>query len=294
MDDVAVLSVQQWLPGDDWSKKLCQLLQPLGGEAFFFTPGERVVILADWGFPAAAGLGINVDPRLLGGLAQVAYAQQVAEVAVALRVAPGFVFDQVLALSGYDTLLEQGVRLIDLAQAPVICRTLKSGLTGETVTLARQLVQADLLINCAKFKAAEGVLFGSAMENLAHVLPPEQASLAADMRPRALVDVAAALLPDLHIIDACKGEAGYQPQYADALLAGSDVLAIDSALAALGGLSAQQVEALRLAAQYGLGQVEPGATMVYGDDLLYIMEGRYLSEQQQEEDEEGAEDAPLA
>ena len=86
-------------------------------------------------------------------------------------------------------------------------------------------------------------------------------------RERELVDIYSIVSPDLFIVDGLKGSNGFQPQEGDCLLAASDAVALDAVLSTISGIRIEGVESLCLAAQYGLGQGEPGAISLLGDDL---------------------------
>ena len=91
------------------------------------------------------------------------------------------------------------------------------------------------------------------------------------MRQRTLVDIYSAVSPDLVIVDCIKGQGGFQNNKASCVMAGSDVVALDTVLCAMADLPLAANEGLMLASQYGMGVSNPAEITIVGDDLREIM-----------------------
>ena len=224
------------------------LLKPLGG--FPLAAGEKVLLYMGRIWPAPAPLGVNPHPALLTALVEAAYKAGAGEVSLAACAAPGFDFSTSWYIAGYRALDSYGASRHDLDHMPKSERQSRIDLACSSLTVPLLLLQADYLINVGKFRVADDQIFGAAMLNLAAAAAlPQPPHLFA----RALVDLHSIITPDLHVLDALKGEQGYQPQQRHAVLAATDALAVDTTLATLAGLKGGDIEHLALAAQYGMG-----------------------------------------
>lgn len=252
-------------------KALRKLIIPFGGADFFFAESETPLFLLDLTLPADNDTGVNFDLRLAYAAVMLAKNNGARQVKLGVKCASGFSFDDVLRKSGYYRLSEiDGVEFIDLRASATVQRATDTSLVLDMADIYRPVAEADMLISLAKFKAGEGHLFGSALNNAAITADiPEDFGF--DIQQRALVDIYSLLAPDLTIIDGLIGEGQFQPQQSDFLMAATDAVAADAALAAIGGIEMDSVEYLQLSAQYGLGVGDPGDISIFGDDMGDIM-----------------------
>ena len=249
---------------------LRKLFLPFGGAEVYFDAG-RTVFLLDLLLPADNESGVNFDLRLAYALTELARGKDARPVSFAVRPEEGFDLEQVLRASGYDKLRQlENVDFIDLREAETVQLKTDTGLALDSAAVYRPLAEAGLVISLAKLKAAENSLFGSAMNNLA-LATPDLAGLDAEQRSRALTDVYSVLTPDLTLVDGWRGDAGFQQHRGDFIMAAADAVAADAVLAALSGLDLAEVDYLQLAAQYGLGEGDPGNIHLYGDDIGDLM-----------------------
>ena len=249
---------------------LRKLFLPFGGSDVYFASGP-VVFLLDLPLPADNEAGVNFDLRLAYALAELARGREKRPVRFAVRVEEGFTLEQVLQASGYDKLRQlDGVDFIDLTKEETVKLPTDTGLYLDEAAVYRPLAQAGLIVSLVKLKAAEDSLFGSAFCDLA-LASPDLAGLDAEQRARALVDVYSVLTPDLTVVDGWRGDSGFQQHRGDFVMAAADAVAADAVLAALSGVDMEQLEYLQLAAQYGLGEGDPGNIHLYGDDIGDLM-----------------------
>jgi len=234
------------------------LLQPLGG--LTLAAGEKALLYMGHIWPAPAALGVNPHPVLLTALVESLYQAGAGQVQLAAGAAPGFDFAACWQMAGYQTLDSYGAYRHDLATCPKSERHSRLDLACPSLAAPLLLLQADYLINVGKFRVANAQIFGAAMLNLAAAAElPQPPHLFA----RALVDLHSIIMPDLHILDAIKGQQGYQPQQQHAILAATDAPALDTTLAVLAGLKSGEIEHLALAAQYGMGCTNAGDIKIF-------------------------------
>lgn len=269
MSMITLLAAEPQIRHDEKAAGLLmrKLLLAFGGAEFFFRPEEKPLLLADLTLPADNGSGVNFDARLAYAVYALAREHGVKELTLAFRPAPGFDAATLLEKSGYAAFAAlPGLRLLDLSAEPTLRRATDTALFRDHLNIAAPLISADIIISLVKYKAAEQRLFGSALHSLSIAAEREQ-ELEQEQAERELVDIYSLTAPDLFIVDALKGEAGFQPQRGDCLLAATDAVALDAVLAAMSGIPLSSVNSLNLAAQYGLGMADPGGVAMYGDDL---------------------------
>jgi len=183
------------------------------------------------------------------------------------QAADGFDFDQVLKISGYAQLCEDlEIDFIDLSMMMAATRPTTNNLAQDNLQIYQCLLQADTLINIPKLKSENGNLFGGGFINIAKG-SPDLALMPPPQYQRALVDLYDLREPDLTIVDCLKGDKGYQQLPQSALLIGRDLLAIDIVLATLIGADPNNIEYLRLAAAYAMGDSQPGDIIILGEAL---------------------------
>lgn len=249
-----------------------KLLLPFGGAEFFFCPGERVVFLADAALPADNETGANFDIRLLWALTHAALAQGMMEVTVCLKPAEGFSWEQIKANTSYGKLAAlDGVKIVPLDTAAATDHATDTALAREKMRIYDTLYAADVIISLAKFKVADDRLFGGALANMAYAADMDEHLPDEQVRQRALVDIYSTVSPDLVIVDCIKGQGGFQNNKASCVMAGSDVVALDTVLCAMADLPLAANEGLMLASQYGMGVSNPAEITIVGDDLREIM-----------------------
>ena len=156
------------------SQLLDKLLLAFGGSPFFFSNEEKVAFLLDLTLPTDSEQGVNFDIRLAYALVTLVRKHKAGAVEFFYQPAPGFTGEQILEKSGYQALAElNDVRLTDLTGCPTVSRRSMTGLTGDQVEIYAPLAQADVVISLAKYKAAQGKLFGSALRSLMICTPTQ-------------------------------------------------------------------------------------------------------------------------
>lgn len=250
-----------------------RLLLPFGGGEFFFCPGEKAALIVDASLPAENDTGANFDIRLLWAVIHIAQEEGVEELSICFRPEAGFDAATVLARSGYDKLADiPGIKLVDLSCEPVSPKTTDTGLVLEKADIYQVFAKADVVISLAKFKTAEGMLFGGALANAALTADISE-DMELQMKQRAAADVYSIMAPDLTIADCIIGTGGFQNNNISCVVAGSDGVAVDTVLCAMGNVDPRSHETLVITSQYGMGVSDPADITMFGDDMGEIMAG---------------------
>ena len=249
-------------------------LEPLGGMRAFVSPGQRVLL----------------KPNLLGGFpAERAATTHPAVVRAAIKLVQeaggqpwvgdcpgmGTLAQAVNGCGLAPVLAETGAELVDFSEphdfeAP-------ENVVARRITLTKALLEADLIVSLPKLKTHGQMTLTAALKNQFGLVP---GSLKSQwhfrlQQPRWLasliLDVNRTARPVLAILDAITamegaGPSGGRPRHLGALLASSDLAALDTVACLLIGQEPMRVPLLATAQKEGFGQTEVGQIRIVGDD----------------------------
>jgi len=152
---------------------------------------------------------------------------------------------------------------------------LSSPAAGSTI-VSRAVLEADLVISLPRFKTHLQTLISGAIKNSYGILAGGEKARFHRLLPdpedfsRLVVQVFAIRPPDLVIMDAITVMEGNGPSSKSLrpggkIIAGRDAVAVDTVMAAMMGLKAEQVPMLRAAKEMGLGKTELEEIEVNGE-----------------------------
>lgn len=220
---------------------------------------------------------INTDPRLVAATA--AAMKSMGAVSVTVGEGSGHRRDSqfIAEKSGLlDLLRDVDVRFVDLNTAPVRRVALDSSFTslGE-LWLPTHVTDADMVVSMPKLKTHHWGGVTLSLKNCFGMVPgriygwPKNVLHWAGLQ-ESILDVAAAVRPDLAIVDGIVGMQGDgpimgEPVTAGALIVGTDPVAADSTAARLMRIDPERVRYLEEAGRF-LGQLNPELIDQVGDD----------------------------
>lgn len=254
----------------------------LGGIERYVKPGDRVLLKFNLLVGAPPEKAITTHPALIRALiGQVRSAGGVPEVGDC----SGFEgppnarrYYAACRLSGIKQLCEEeGVDLVHLSAESVEIEN-PAGRAFKRFTLARKVVDADVVINLPKLKTHGLTLFTGAIKNNFGCLPglhkPEMHLRAqgTDAFAQMLVDLLVAVRPALTVMDAVVGMEGNgprngRPKEVGAVLASVDPVALDVVACYVVGIDPLMVPATRLAREQGVGAGNLAQIQVLGEPL---------------------------
>lgn len=146
----------------------------------------------------------------------------------------------------------------------------------QTVTVSREVLDADIIISLPKFKTHGLTVVTGAIKNSYGILPGaikaklHMAAGSPERFHKVLVDVFSLRVPDLFIVDAVVGMEGNGPASPDlrdigCIIAGDNAVAVDSVIAQMMGLYPAKLGFLEYAKQKGLGDYEPESIKIHGE-----------------------------
>lgn len=236
---------------------LADLLAPLGGMGAFVRPGQKVLIKPNMLAGRAPEKAVTTHPELVRAVILQA---QAAGGIVSVGDSPGVGSPrQVAARCGILTVVaETGATFASFSESVPV--RIRSG-TFHQLELARDILDADVVINLPKLKTHQMMGLTCAVKNLFGAVvgmrkPRLHLQAGADKAFFALMllELADYIRPALTIVDAVVGMEGDGPGSGDpiqlgALLAGAEPLAVDAAAIELVGMKTAAVWTQQLALQ---------------------------------------------
>lgn len=167
--------------------------------------------------------------------------------------------EAVISFMGYDELRRDGYSVIDLKKEKVARVKNSAAAVLPRMRVFRPVLKADALINLPVMKTHDQTEVTLSMKNLKGLLAD---SCKKKMHRRALFrgipEIAAFFKPSLTILDGIYGQEGVGPVYGDPvemdlIMAGRDMVALDTVAGLIMGYRPEEVPVTVLAAEMGLG-----------------------------------------
>ncbi|NQT30223.1 MAG: DUF362 domain-containing protein, partial [Candidatus Saganbacteria bacterium] len=251
-------------------------LDLLGGLKNFIKPGKRVLIKPNilMGAPPekAAATHPSIVRALIRAIRKVGAVPLVGD-------SPGFESSKKAAQGAgiLKVVNEEGVAFCELKVAKDVA--FKEALFSRNMKIAKDVLDADAIINVGKLKSHGYSGITACVKNLFGVVPGLVKSQYHLRFPRKndfdlmLLDILRFVKPVLNIVDcvtAMEGEGGPatgSPRNLNLIIAGSDAVAVDSVCAALTGKKPHDFNFLKMAEKFNVGQTKLEKISVLGEKL---------------------------
>lgn len=244
-----------------------------GGWEQLVRPGARVLLKPNLLKPARADQAVSPHPAVVQAVIQGCQAAGAGSVVIG--DSPGV--STAGRVAGKCGILEVagalGVAVVDFSETgDIVC---PAGFHHTRFQVARQVLEADLVINLPKFKTHAMMGLTLAVKNMFGVLVGRQKArwhfqCGRDYRhfARLLVELAYSVRPALTILDAVVGMEGNgpgsgRPRPLGFLAAAPDMVSLDSAITALVGMPQEKMYVLAAARQMGL-HIDPAGLRLTG------------------------------
>lgn len=245
-------------------KALDELLEPIGGMSAFVRPGMRVLLKPNLIHGTPPERGATTHPAVLKAVVEMV---RTCGGQAVVGESPGY--QPFAVASKRSGLLDVIDRLkVDVASfADTVDVQLGAGHLVPSLPLAREAVEADLVINLPKLKSHGLVLYTGCVKNMFGVISGAQKAgyhlrfQDTETFSRLLAEVYGAVRPGLNILDGIIGMDGNGPRNGDpapmgVLIAGADGVAVDAVACAGIGLGSTASAPVRIAARMGLGTAD--------------------------------------
>ena len=239
-----------------------ELLHPLGGMERFVRPGSRVVLKPNLVFGRASDKAINTHPEIFRAAAVLA--REAGAGWIGMGDSPGYGTARAAAKScGLAAVAEEeGVELIEFTPQEDV----DQGRAFMRLELARELLEADVIVNLPKMKTHGQMLMTLAVKNMFGAVPGARklqwhyrAGRDRMLFARAINEIARRVKPQVSILDAVVGMDGMGPTAGRArkvgfLAASDDPWALDAAVMDVLGLDRDILFTLADAREHGPGE----------------------------------------
>jgi len=247
-------------------------LEYLGGISSFVFPGIRVLIKPNVGSKAPPGTGVNTDPDVTEALINLLRKAGVENITVAESAIVGVDTGENFSVAGFTDLPRRtGISLIDLKETPYVEIPLIEGLALNSIKVFQPVLDSDLLINLPTMKTITSVPVSLGMKNLKGLIPDtEKRRFHYTDLNQSIVDLNRVIRPQITIIDGIRGSELYQLKEMNLLIAGRDVVAVDTVGAAVMGVNPEQIKYLNMAQEAGLGKADLDEIEIRGEKIAEV------------------------
>ncbi|MEM2144544.1 MAG: DUF362 domain-containing protein [Candidatus Jordarchaeaceae archaeon] len=248
---------------DTASEAVRKAVDIIGGIQKIVKKGDKVFIKPNLVVPLTKEAGATTDPEVVRAIIQLV--KQAGASQIKVGDAPFFFYKarRAFEVTGVQKVVEEeGVEAVYLDEGEYLeVKTPKAKLMS-TVKLPKDLLDCNKFITVPKLKTHIMCRVSLAIKNQIGLLSPEEKQIyhRTDIHQK-VVDVTLATKPALAIIDGLTAFEGQGPTYGDAVnmkvvLAGTDLVSVDSVASSIMGFEPSEIPHIRLAALSGLGEMD--------------------------------------
>jgi uncharacterized protein (DUF362 family) len=248
-------------------------LDLIGGIRDIVKDGDLVLINPSWVAPPvereAGCITIPEIPRAIADIVKTLGARPI----IAESSAVGVDTEKVIQSSGYKEIRQMGYEVINLKKTPWLNLPVENGKVFKEMPCWELVKQADVIISVPKLKTHDQTEMTCAIKNLKGLQTDDgkrkdhQEGLF-----EAVVDLMTVVKPRLAVVDAIICQEGLGPIFGkpvemNLILAGKDLVAVDSTCARLIGYDPRETLLTVNAAARGLGIIDPDHIEIRGESL---------------------------
>jgi uncharacterized protein (DUF362 family)/Pyruvate/2-oxoacid:ferredoxin oxidoreductase delta subunit len=242
-----------------------------GGWAEIIPHGAKVLLKPNLLAPSTAEQCISPHPAVVRALVELC--RDAGAASITIGDSPGMgTAQRVAAKCGIlEVARELGVAVVDFADSVTV--PAPAGFHNRSFSIARELVEADVVINLAKFKTHAMMVMTLAVKNMFGAFAGKrkaqwhlQSGRSQDHFARMLVELAYTVKPAISVLDAVIGMEGNGPNSGTPrklgfLAASRDMVSLDRVACAIGGVAPDTVYIFRAARDLGLAVDLDGITL---------------------------------
>jgi uncharacterized protein (DUF362 family) len=256
------------------SEAVQEAIQLIGGARSIFSPGQLVLINPSLVAPPVEREAACITlPEVTKAIADIVK-KEGARPVIAESSAVGVDTEKVINSSGYKTLRDQGYEIVDLKQTKIVKLPVRNGLTLDEVETYELVQQADVIISVPKMKTHDQTEMTCSMKNLKGLVSDKYKRLFHQQFGvfEAVVDINSVFKPALAVVDAIICQEGVGPLFGrplemDLIVAGKDLVAVDSVCGQIAGFDPNELLIPKMGADQGLGNLNPNAIKIVGEKL---------------------------
>lgn len=279
---VSIVECQSYDQGQV-DEALEQSLNLIGGLESIVKPNHKVLIKVNALNGSAPEVCANTHPSIVSAVVKAIKKLGAQPLVGDCPGDPSALIEDTLQSNGIKQATEEaGGKLIDLYESGISEIPSPSGnKTVKSHKIAKDVLEADVIINLPKLKTHNLTLFTGAIKNLFGCVPGFSKAKYHALAPhptqfsKSLVDIFEIVKPKLNIMDAVFGMEGKGPSFGEkrlmgAILASVDAVALDAVASSSISYRPFEIETTRIAHERGLGQGNLDQIEIKGTELNKI------------------------
>ncbi|MCP2605017.1 DUF362 domain-containing protein [Candidatus Aminicenantes bacterium AH-873-B07] len=239
-------------------KALIRALELIGGLPEELNPGKKVLVKPNFIRSEPPSTGTTTDFRLIRAVIEILREKGVEDIIVGEASGNQYDTEEIYQFLNVRNWFPD-VEIADLDRDEIINVQIEEAKALKEVGIARRALEADFIISLPILKTHNSTLITLGMKNMMGVLPQrEKWKMHLSGLHKALVDLNRIVKPDLVIIDGIIGQEGLGPTMGkpvemNLLIAGYDVVAVDSVGSAIMDIPPSKIKHLVYAEKEGIG-----------------------------------------
>ncbi len=270
---VAIIKTQPQPDFDQINQAVRRALSLLGDLSDIIAPGRLVLIKPNLvAVPAGPNSGAVTKPEVCRAIADFVRELGATPV-IAEASAAGVDTEKVIQATGYDTLRKEGYEVVDLKRTPKITLPIPDGKLISEVESFELVAKADAIISVPVLKTHDQTEATLSLKNLKGLVTDrEKKNFHSTGVFDCVVDLVSAVKPVLAVVDGIYGQEGLGPIFGktvemDLIIAGRDLVAVDTVCGAIMGFAPQELLLSVKAAERGLGTNNSEQIIVKGEKI---------------------------
>ncbi|MGD0266759.1 MAG: DUF362 domain-containing protein [Candidatus Methylomirabilota bacterium] len=272
-----------------------QAVENAGGLADLIRPGMRVMIKPNMvAPPTSAEAGACTSPLVCQAVADVV-SELGARPVIAESSARGADTEAAYRIMGYEALRRQGYEVVDLKQDKTVQVRLAGGRILREIITFELVTRMDAIISVPVMKTHDQGQVTLSLKNLKGLVSDgDKRRIHLEGMFEGAVDLVSHFRPVFTVVDAIVGQEGMGPLLGmpvemGLVLAGRDLVAVDSIAGRIMGFAPQEVPITKAAADRGLGTLDESRIEVVGEQVADVQRRFVRCEEDDRIDSEGIE-----
>lgn len=271
-----VVAITKTGPGPDGreiARAIREALSLLGDLSDIISPGKVVMIKPNLvAVPGGINSGAVTNPDVCRAVAD--YVRELGgRPVIAEASAAGVDTEKVIRATGYDRLREEGYEVVDLKRTPPATLRIPGGRLITEVNTFELVNRVDAVISVPVLKTHDQTEATLSLKNLKGLISDRAKK---DFHSTGVfdcvVDLVSAVKPVLAVVDGIYGQEGLGPIFGktvemDLIVAGRDLVAVDTVCGAIMGFAPGELLLSVKAAERGLGTMDMGRITVRGKSV---------------------------
>jgi len=260
---------------EEISSMVRSAIKLIGGLNKRISPNDIVLIKPNLVYPREPSSGVTTDPLVCKAIADM-----VREVGATPIIAESSTFgvdtEYTFEVAGYNQLRDQGYEVTNLKKVRTkkVKVTIPGGISLKEIYLPELVMTADQIISIPKMKTHDQASATLTLKNMMGVLP--------DVYKRkfhkkfgvfqSVVDLCSVLKPGLAVVDGIICQEGLGPIFGtpierNLIIAGTDLVAVDTIASLVMGFPPEKIELTKMAAELDLGIMNLDEIDVVGEQI---------------------------